>query len=62
MPTTYARLINQYIFTHHIKFSASFYTLDGERQRSDEIDFFLKLNINRNLSESDINNIDVKSQ
>ena len=58
----YARLINQYKFNYHVLFSASFYKINEEDQRSDEIELFSNLNINNNLTESDINNIDIKSQ
>ena len=62
MATIYARLKNQYKFKYHILFSTSFYKINEEGQRSDEIKLFINLNINQKLSESDINNIDVKSQ
>ena len=62
MATIYARLINQYKFKYHILFSASFYKINEEDQRSDEIELFINLNINNNLTETDINNIDFKSQ
>ena len=58
----YARLLNQYKFKHHTIFSASFYKNNGEDLRSDETDLFISLIINHNLTETDINNIDVKSQ
>ena len=62
MATIYARLINQYKFKYHILFSASFYKINEEDQRSDEIELFINLKINNNSTETDINNIDVKSQ
>ena len=62
MATIYARLINQYNFKYHILFSASFYKINEEDQRSDEIELFINLNINNNLTESDIDNIDIISQ
>ena len=62
MATIYARLINQYKFKYHILFSVSFYKINEEDQRSDEIELFIKLNVNNNLTETDINNMDVKSQ
>ena len=43
-------------------FSASFYKNNEEDQRNDEIELFINLNINNNLTESDIDNIDLKSQ
>ena len=60
--TTYARLLNQFKFKNHILFSASFYKINEEDQRGDEIEFSMNLNINHKLTESDINNIGVKSQ
>ena len=58
----YARLINQYKFKYHTLFSASFYKINEEDQRKNEIELYINLNINHNLTESDIDNIDVKSQ
>ena len=58
----YARLINQYKFKYHILFSASFYKINEEDQRSNEIELYKNLKINHNLTESDIDNNDVKSQ
>ena len=58
----YARLINQYKFKYHTLFSASFYKINEEDQRNIEIELFINLNINHNLTESDIDNIDVRSQ
>ena len=58
----YARLINQYKFKYHSLFSASFYKINEEDQRNNEIELFMNLKINNNLTESDINNIDVRSQ
>ena len=62
MAAIYARLINQYKFKYHILFSARFYKNNEEDQRNDEIELFINLNINNNLTESDIDNIDLKSQ
>ena len=58
----YARLINQYKFKYHTLFSASFYKINEEDQRNNEIELYMNLNINHNLTESDIDNIDVRSQ
>ena len=60
MSTIYARLINQYKFKNHILFSASFYKIEEEDQRSDETEFFINLNKNHNLTETDNKNIDIK--
>ena len=58
----YARLINQYKFKYHTLFSASFYKNNEEDQRNNEIELYMNLKINNNLTESDIDNIDVRSQ
>ena len=57
----YASLINQYKYKNHTLFSASFYKIKEEDQRKNEIEFYMNLNINHNLKESDIDNIDVRS-
>ena len=62
MATIYARLINQYKFKYHIFFSATFFKINEEGQRSDEIEICINLNLNNISTETDINNIDVKSQ
>ena len=58
----YAKLINQYKFKYHTLFSASFHKIIEEDQRNNEIELYINLNINHNLKESDINDIDVRSQ
>ena len=58
----YARLINQYEFKYHTLFSASFYKINEEDGRNNEIELYMNLKINHNLTESDIDNIDVRSQ
>ena len=58
----YARLKNQYKFKYHTLFSASFYKINEEDQRDNEIELYINLKINHNLTESDIDNIDVTSQ
>ena len=62
MSVIYARLINQYEFNYHTLFSASFYKNNEEDQRNNEIAICINLNINHNLTESDIDNIVVRSQ
>ena len=62
MATIYARLVNQYEFNYHSFFSTNFYRINEEDQRSDETEFFTNLNTKHNLTETDIDNIDVKSQ
>ena len=58
----YARLINQYKFKYHTLFSASFYKINEEDQRDNHIELYINLKINNNLTESDIANIDIRSQ
>ena len=58
----YARLINQHKFKYHTLFSASFYKINEEDQRNNEIELYINLKNNNNLTESDIDNIDVRSQ
>ena len=58
----YARLINQYKFKYHTLFSASFYKIIEEDQRNNEIELYINLKINQNITESDIDNVDVRSQ
>ena len=58
----YARLINQYKIKYHTLFSLSFHKINEEDQRKNEIELYMNLNINHNLTESDIDNIDVRSQ
>ena len=58
----YARLINQYKFKYHTILSASFYKINKEDQRKNEIEVYVNLTINHNLTESDIDIIDVTSQ
>ena len=62
LSVTYARLINQYKFKYHTLFSAIFYKNKEEEQRYNEIELHTNLNINHILTESDIDNIDVRSQ
>ena len=57
----YARLINQYIFKHQTVFSARFDKQDKDNQVLDETELYINLNINHNLTGTDINNIDAKS-
>ena len=57
----YARLKNQYIFRYQTVFSARFNVQDEDNQVLDETDFFISLNINHNLTESDLDKIDVRS-
>ena len=58
----YARLINQYKIKYHTLFSASFYKFNEKDQRYNEIELYINLKINHNLTEADIDNIDIRSQ
>ena len=58
----YARLINQFKFEYHTLFSASFYKINEDDFRDNEIELYINLKINHNLTESDIDNIDIRSQ
>ena len=58
----YARLINQYKFKYHTLFSASFYKINEEDHRKNEIELYINLKINHKLTEFDIENIDIRSQ
>ena len=58
----YARLKNQNKFKYHTLFSASFYKINEEDQRKNEIGLYKNLKIIHNLIESDIDNIDIRSQ
>ena len=57
----YARLINQYKFEYQTVFSARFDQQDEDGELLDETELFINLNINQNLTETDINNINVVS-
>ena len=57
-----ARLLNQFKFKYQPVFSARFDKEDEKNQVLDETEKFNNLNINHKLIETDINNIDVKSQ
>ena len=58
----YARLINQYKFRYQTVFSARFDKQDEDNELLDETELFINLNINQNITQTDINNIDVVSQ
>ena len=57
----YAALINQYIFRYQTVFSARFDKQDENNQVLQETELFINLNINHNLTESDLDKIDVRS-
>ena len=62
LSVVYAKLKNQYKFKYHTLFSATFYKINEEDQRNNEIELYINLNIDQNLKESDIDIIDVRSQ
>ena len=57
----YARLINQNKFKYQTVFSARFDKQDENNQVLDETQLFINLNINHNLTQTDLDNIDIKS-
>ena len=57
----YARLINQYKFKYQTVFLAGFDKQDEDNQVLDETESFINLNINHNLTRSDLDKIDIKS-
>ena len=61
LSNNYARLINQYKFRYQTVFSARFDKQDEDNQVLDETELFVNLNINHNLTESDLDEIDIKS-
>ena len=61
MATIHARLLNQYKIRYQTLFSARFDKQDEGNQVLDETELFINLNINHNLTQTDIDNIDVKS-
>ena len=56
-----ARLINQYKLRNEAVFSATFDKQDEDSQVLDETELFINLNFNQKLTESDLDNIDIKS-
>ena len=57
----YARLINQYKFKYQTVFSARFDKQDEDNQVLDETELFINLNINHNLTQSDLDKINIIS-
>ena len=57
----YARLKNQYKFRYQTVFSARFDKQNEDNQVLDETELFINLNINHNLTQTDIANIDIAS-
>ena len=59
MAIRYARLKNQYIFRYQTVFSARFDKQDEDNQILDETELFINLNISQNLTQSDLDNINI---
>ena len=57
----YARILNQYKFNYQTVYSAKFDKQDGDNQVLDETKLFINLNINHNLTQTDIDKLDVIS-
>ena len=57
----YARLINQYKFQFQTEFSAKFDKQKEDNQVLDETELFNNLNNNHNLTQTDVDIIDVES-
>ena len=59
MSIIYARLINQYKFRYQTVFSARFDKQNEDNQLLDETELFINLNINQNLTQSDLDSINI---
>ena len=57
----YARLINQYKFKYQTVFSARFDQQDEDGELLDETELFINININHNLTQSDLDKINIIS-
>ena len=57
----YARILNQYKFKNQTIFSAKFDKQDGDNKVLNGTELFNNLNVNHNLTESDLKKIDIKS-
>ena len=62
MAKLYATLVNEYKFEYQTVFSAGIVKQNENDQYLDEIDFYNNLNNNQNLTQSDFDNIDIRSQ
>ena len=61
LSVVYARITNQCKFRYQTVFSAKCDKQDEDSRVLDETELFVNLNINHNLTQSDLDNIDVKS-
>ena len=57
----YARLTSQYKFKYQTVFSARFDQQDEDGQSLDETELFININIDQNLTQSDLDKIDIRS-
>ena len=57
----YARLVNQYKFKYQTVFSARYDQQDEDGPLLEETELFINLNINQNLTQSDLDKIDIRS-
>ena len=62
LSVVYARVLNQYKFKCQTVFSARFDKQDENNQVLDETEIFINLIINHNLTGTDIDNLDIRSQ
>ena len=62
MSIIYSRIINQYILNFQMVFFTRFDKQDKDDQVLDEAELYKNLNINRILTESDLDNIDIRCQ
>ena len=58
----YAKLINQDKFKYHTLISVSFCKINEDDQKNNEIGLYINLNTNHNITESDFDIIDLRSQ
>ena len=61
LSVSYARLMNQYKFKYQTVSSAGFDKQNGDNQVRDEIELLLNLNLNHNLTQTDLDKIDIIS-
>ena len=61
LSTIYARVINQYIFKYQTVFSARFHKQNEDNQVLDETELIINLIINHNLTQTDIDTIDIRT-
>ena len=62
MAIIFSRLKNQNKYNYHTFFSASFYKINEEDQRNDEIELNINLIVNHKLTDTEIDDIDIKPQ